>query len=76
MQGAKKNPPEFADLIGADGIVASISFDQSLRGALYQFERAYLEYHKRSSRLERAQVAGVDVSHFYRRCRQLGVRIA
>jgi DNA-binding NtrC family response regulator len=71
----------YANLRGRDGIVASVSFDQSLRDARAQFERAYLQYHLsctrtygvRCARLETA--IGVDLSQFYRRCRELGVSV-
>jgi hypothetical protein len=70
----------FVNLTGRDGIIASVSLDQSLRGALYQFERAYLQYHlrcgpgPRRARIEAS--VGLDVSQFYRRCRQLGVPVS
>ncbi len=66
----------YANLRGRDGIVAAVPLDQSYRGALYQFERAYLNYHlgDRCGRYARLSCLG-DISHFYRRCRQLGVSV-
>ena len=66
----------YVNLIGSDGVVASVSLEQSFRGARYQFECAYFQYHLHRGRRARALVAGVDVSHFYRRCRDLGIRVA
>lgn len=69
----------YANLLGRDGIVASVSFDQSYRGAVYQFERAYFRYHvgdKRRGRYARLRRVGVEISAIYRKCRKLGVRIA
>jgi DNA-binding NtrC family response regulator len=66
----------FANLVGKDGIVASVSFDQSLRGALYQFERAYMRYHTRAGTMANAAKAvGLERTYFYQRCRQLGVPV-
>jgi hypothetical protein len=68
----------YANLYGRGGIVASVSFDQSWCGALYQFEQVYLQYHLRGGRGRCARLksaVGVDVSQFYRRCRQLGVPV-
>lgn len=68
----------YANLRGRDGIVASVSFDQSYRGAVYQFERTYLRYHvgdRRRGRYERLRCVGVEISAFYRKCRQLGVPV-
>jgi DNA-binding NtrC family response regulator len=67
----------YANLLGRDGIVASVSFDQSIRGALHQFERAYLQYHlaARARVVDVAAAAGLERTYFYRKCHQIGVPV-
>lgn len=66
----------YANLLGRDGIVASVSFDQPIKQARAEFERAYLGYHLGDGpgRCDHLRSIG-DVSYFYRRCRQFGVPV-
>ncbi len=56
-----------------------LAFDQPLREARDEFERAYFEHHlgKESSNISRvAEVAGLERTHLYRKLKQLGVKLA
>ncbi len=60
------------------GGVAGISFDQPLRKAREDFERAYLEYHlnKYGGNVSRmAQEVGMERTHLYRKLRGVGIEI-
>ena len=55
-----------------------VSFDQPLREAREQFEKAYLEYQliKHASNVSRmAKEAGMERTHLYRKLRSLGIEI-
>jgi hypothetical protein len=68
----------YVNLLGREGIVGSVSLDQSYRGAMYQFERAYFAYHVgrgRRGRYARLRRVGVEISAIYRRCHKLGVQV-
>ncbi|MES9937255.1 MAG: helix-turn-helix domain-containing protein, partial [Sedimenticola sp.] len=55
-----------------------VSFDQPLRQAREQFEKAYLEYQlaKHGGNVSRtAAEAGMERTHLYRKLRSLGVEI-
>lgn len=79
MQGEKKTTAGYANLMGRDGIVTSVSLDQSFRGARYEFERAYAQYHELRSRAGRGahirDSVGLDRTHFYRFCQRVGVPV-
>ncbi|HGX92324.1 MAG TPA: sigma-54-dependent Fis family transcriptional regulator, partial [Candidatus Tenderia sp.] len=63
-----------ADLALASGMASG--FDQPLRAAREQFERAYLEHHLRETRGNitlLAKVAGMERTHLYRKMKALGV---
>ncbi len=60
------------------GGAAGISFDQPLRKAREDFERAYLEYHldKHGGNVSRmAQEVGMERTHLYRKLRGVGIEI-
>jgi hypothetical protein len=67
----------FANLVGKNGIVASVSFDQPIKQARVEFERAYLRYHLGTGpgRCDHLRSVG-DVSYFYSRCRKWGVALS
>ncbi|MEW8014804.1 MAG: sigma-54 dependent transcriptional regulator [Candidatus Sedimenticola endophacoides] len=62
---------------GGAGGAFPVSFDQPLRQAREQFEKAYLEYqlekHEGNVR-QAAAAAGVERTHLYRKLRALGIR--
>ncbi len=56
-----------------------LAFDQPLREARDEFERAYFEYHlgKEGGNISRvAEVVGLERTHLYRKLKQLGVKLA
>ncbi len=56
-----------------------LAFDQPLREARDEFERAYFEYHlgKEGGNISRvAEVVGMERTHLYRKLKQLGVKLA
>jgi DNA-binding NtrC family response regulator len=65
-------------LPGTEGAGFPVSFDQPLRQAREQFEKAYLEYqlHKQSGNVSRmASEAGMERTHLYRKLRSLNIEI-
>ena len=65
-----------AELQTADGAPFPVSFDQPLRQAREQFEKAYLEYQldKHSGNVSQmAADAGMERTHLYRKLRSLGI---
>ena len=65
-------------LPGTEGAGFPVSFDQPLRQAREQFEKAYLEYqlHKHSGNVSRmASEAGMERTHLYRKLRSLSIEI-
>ncbi|MCP3870882.1 MAG: sigma-54-dependent Fis family transcriptional regulator [Gammaproteobacteria bacterium] len=67
-----------AGLPGTDGGNFPVSFDQPLRQAREQFEKAYLEYqlNKHAGNVSRmAADAGMERTHLYRKLRSLGIEI-
>ncbi len=62
----------------AGGPGSAVSFDQPLRQAREQFEKAYLEYQldKHSGNVSKmAQEVGMERTHLYRKLRSLGIEI-
>ena len=56
-----------------------LAFDQPLREARDEFERAYFEYHlgKEGGNISRvAEVVGLERTHLYRKLKQLGMKLA
>ncbi len=69
--GAQQNIP-------AQPLEGIVSFDQPLRQAREQFEKAYLEYQleKHSGNVSKmAKEAGMERTHLYRKLRSLGIEI-
>lgn len=65
-------------LPGTEGAGFPVSFDQPLRQAREQFEKAYLEYqlHKHAGNVSRmASEAGMERTHLYRKLRSLNIEI-
>ncbi|MCU7959769.1 MAG: sigma-54 dependent transcriptional regulator [gamma proteobacterium symbiont of Bathyaustriella thionipta] len=61
-----------------NGVECDISFEQPLRDAREQFERAYLEYQFKKSNgnvSKLARVSGMERTHLYRKLRALGIEI-
>ena len=59
-------------------ITSPVSFDQPLRQAREQFEKAYLEYqlNKHTGNVSKmAKEVGMERTHLYRKLRSLGVEI-
>ncbi len=74
IEAALGTAPE-AEATGLEGLV---SFDQPLRPAREQFERAYLEYQLRKhggNVSKMAREVGMERTHLYRKLRTLGVEI-
>jgi len=66
------------DLVTAEGKAFPVSFDQPLRQAREQFEKAYLEYQlqKHGGNVSQAaREAGMERTHLYRKLRALGIEI-
>ncbi len=64
--------------VAGDGEAGAVlpCFDQPLRAAREQFERAYLEYHLREARgniTHLAKAAGMERTHLYRKMKALGI---
>lgn len=67
--------PEIGSVSGTD---CEISFDQPLREAREQFERAYLQYQFKLNNgnvSKLAKVSGMERTHLYRKLRALGIEI-
>jgi len=64
--------------VGPEALGVQIDFDQPLREAREQFEKAYLEYQleKHRGNVSRmAQEAGMERTHLYRKLKALGIEI-
>jgi two-component system nitrogen regulation response regulator NtrX len=67
-----------APKVQSAGVESPVSFDQPLREAREQFEKAYLEYQleKHSGNVSKmAKEVGMERTHLYRKLRSLGVEI-
>ncbi len=84
--GLEVTQGDVEDALGGSGIPATqaqsleglVSFDQPLREAREQFEKAYLEYQldKHASNVSKmAKEAGMERTHLYRKLRSLGIEI-
>ena len=74
VEGALGSPP----LVQTQQLDGLVSFDQPLRQAREQFERAYLEYQldKHAGNVSKmAKEAGMERTHLYRKLRSLGIEI-
>ena len=69
--GARAPGPE-------SGLESLVTFDQPLRQAREQFEKAYLEYQlgKNTGNVSKmAKAVGMERTHLYRKLRSLGIEI-
>jgi two-component system nitrogen regulation response regulator NtrX len=67
-----------APAVPTQSLEGMVSFDQPLRQAREQFEKAYLEYQlgKHSGNVSKmAKEAGMERTHLYRKLRSLGIEI-
>jgi len=67
-----------AGAAGEGGLESLVSFDQPLRQAREQFEKAYLEYQlgKNAGNVSKmAKAVGMERTHLYRKLRSLGIEI-
>ncbi len=74
VEGALGAPPP----IQAQALEGMVSFDQPLRQAREQFEKAYLDYQleKHAGNVSKmAKEAGMERTHLYRKLRSLGIEI-